>query len=180
MKKRSFFNNLWSFFDAREKILNNLKSRIFTIKDLDKIPPAKLAPEPVPVPELAPEPKPATGPEPAPTPGPTKHKTPKLKLHKKFDDKNKTDEKDIIDKMFWNCFKHHRPSFLFSRKDLLKAKQGKNNQLINNINFSLIHLRYAVIGNKVCENENPNNIIDIVEKNFNLNKQQKRRGPEKY
>ena len=69
---------------------------------------------------------------------------------------------------------------MFSRKDLLKAKQGKNNQLINNINFSLIHLRYAVIGNKVCENENPNNIIDIVEKNFNLNKQQKRRGPEKY
>ena len=37
--ERSFFSsNLGLLFNAREKVLNNFKSRLFPIKNLDKIP----------------------------------------------------------------------------------------------------------------------------------------------
>ena len=42
------------------------------------------------------------------------------------------DEKDINDKIFWNYFKYKNPSFY--GKDLIRAKQDKNEQLVNNIN----------------------------------------------
>ena len=53
------------------------------------------------------------------------------------------------------------PSFL--AKDLIRAKQCKNELLVNNINDELIDLRNVII-KKIPENENPNEIVDIVEK----------------
>ena len=41
----------------------------------------------------------------------------------------------------------------------------------------MIHLRNAVNKNPIPENENPDEVIDIVEKNFNFNKQQRGKGP---
>ena len=39
--------------------------------------------------------------------------------------------KDIADEIFWNYFKYQNPSFL--AKDLTRAKQANNDQLVNNI-----------------------------------------------
>ena len=43
--------------------------------------------------------------------------------------------------MFWNYFKYQNPSFLV--KNLIRAKQAKNEQLVNNINDEFVHLRNA-------------------------------------
>ena len=40
------------------------------------------------------------------------------------------DGKDINDEIFWNYFKYQNPSFL--PKDLIRATQAKNEQLVNN------------------------------------------------
>ena len=53
------------------------------------------------------------------------------------------DEKNINDEIFWNYFKHQNPSFL--AKDLIRAKQTINEQLVNNINDALIDLRNDII-----------------------------------
>ena len=45
--KRSFLNNTRLFSSAREKILNNFKSKIFQIKNLNKIATLDSAPEPI-------------------------------------------------------------------------------------------------------------------------------------
>ena len=42
-----------------------------------------------------------------------------------------------------NFFKYENPFFL--AKDLIRAKQAKNVQLVNNINDELIDLRNAII-----------------------------------
>ena len=60
--------------------------------------------------------------------------------------------KYINDEIFWNYFK-------------LKAK---NERLVNNVNDGLNDLRKVVIRKEILENENPNKIIDIVEKNATL------------
>ena len=52
-------------------------------------------------------------------------------------------EKDINDEIFWNYFKYQNPSFL--AKNLIRAKQAKNEQLVNNINDEFISLRNVVI-----------------------------------
>ena len=80
---------------------------------------------------------------------------------------------DKIEEIFWNYFKYQNPSFL--AKDLIRAKQDKNEQLINNINDQLIHLRNAFIEKKILENENPIK-ADIVERIREFNKQQKLKG----
>ena len=63
------------------------------------------------------------------------------------------DEEDINDENFQN------PSFL--AKDLIRSKQFKIEQLVNNINDELINLRNIMIRKEIPENENPNKIIDI-------------------
>ena len=85
-------------------------------------------------------------------------------------DKIIADKKDISDEIFWNYFKYQNPSFL--AKDLIRAKQEKNEQLVNNINDQLIDLRNAFIEKKILENENPIK-VDIVERIPEFNKQQK-------
>ena len=82
------------------------------------------------------------------------------------------DEKDTNDEIFWNYFKYQKPSF--SAKDLIRVKQSKNEQLINNINDELIYLRNPIIKKEIPENEDP--IVDIVEKTLDLNKKQKGKG----
>ena len=49
------------------------------------------------------------------------------------------DEKVINNEIFSNYFKYQNPSFL--EKDLISAKQNKNEKLVNNINNGLINLR---------------------------------------
>ena len=66
-------------------------SRLFPVKNLDKIPTRK------PTPELATE--------------PTKRKKSKLKLQQKFMNKIIADEKDINDEVFWNYFKYQNHRF---------------------------------------------------------------------
>ena len=70
-----------------------------------------------------------------------------------------------------NYFKYQNPSFL--AKDLIRATQAKNEQLVNNVNDGLIDLMSAIIRKEIPENENPNKIIDIVEKILDFNKQQR-------
>ena len=52
------------------------------------------------------------------------------------------DKKDISHEIFWNYFKYQDPSLL--AKDLIRAKQAANEQLVNNINDVLIDLRKAI------------------------------------
>ena len=75
------------------------------------------------------------------------------------------DEEDINDENFQN------PSFL--AKDLIRSKQFKIEQLVNNINDELINLRNIMIRKEIPENENPNKIIDIVEKIHDFQRQPK-------
>ena len=55
-------------------------------------------------------------------------------------------------------------------KKLIRAKQAKNEQLVNDINDKLIGLRNAIIKNEIPENENPNKLVDIIEKMLDFNK----------
>ena len=55
-------------------------------------------------------------------------------------------------------------------KKLIRAKQAKNEQLVNDIDDKLIDLRNAIIKNEIPENENPNKIVGIVEKILDFNK----------
>ena len=54
---------------------------------------------------------------------------------------------------------------MFLAKTLIRAKQAKNEQLVNNINDELINLRDAIIKKEIPENENIDKIVDIDEKN---------------
>ena len=81
------------------------------------------------------------------------------------------EEKDINDKIFWKYSKYQNPSFL--TKYLIRAKQVKNKQLVNNRTDELIDLRNTINKKELSENENPNKIVDIVEKIINFDKQQK-------
>ena len=70
--------------------------------------------------------------------------------------------------IFWNYFKYQNPSFL--AKDLIRATQGKNEQLVNNVNDGLIDLRNTIIRKETPENLNQNKVLEIVEKTFYFNK----------
>ena len=47
---------------------------------------------------------------------------------------------------------------------------------MNSVNDGLIDLRSAIIRKEIPESENPNKIVDIVEKNLDFNEQQKGNG----
>ena len=71
-------------------------------------------------------------------------------------------------------FKYQNPSFL--AKDLIRATQAKNEQLVNNVNDGLIDIRNAIIRKEIPENENSKKVVNIVEKILDFNKQQKGKG----
>ena len=56
------------------------------------------------------------------------------------------EEKDTNDEIFWNYFKYQNPSIL--AKDLIRATQAKNQQLVNNVNDGLIDLKTAINSKK--------------------------------
>ena len=62
-------------------------------------------------------------------------------------------KKDINDEIFSNYFKYQNPSLL--ARDLIKATQAKNEQLVNNVNDGLIDLRKAINKIELSKNENP-------------------------
>ena len=64
------------------------------------------------------------------------------------------DKKDVNNDIFWKHSKYQNPSFL--AKNVIKAKQPKNEQLVNNIDDGLIDL----IEKKFLKMKIP--IIDIV------------------
>ena len=59
----------------------------------------------------------------------------------------------------------------FSAKDLLKTKQVKNNQIVNQAIYSINELKNAVI-----RKQNLNKIISVVEKIINFNNKLKDKG----
>ena len=52
----------------------------------------------------------------------------------------------------------------------------KNGETIKHINNALIELKNSINRNEISKNENPEKIVDIVEKNLDFNKQQKGKG----
>ena len=64
-------------------------------------------------------------------------------------------------------FKYQSPSFL--AKDLHKASQARNEQIVNQVNDALIDLWNAVDKKEIAENENPDKGINIVEKILDIN-----------
>ena len=152
LEKKSFLNNLGLLFSAREKVFNNFKSRLFPVKNLDKIPTSEPAAEP------------------AADKTPTKNKRSKLKIKLEFI----ANEKDINYEIFWDYFKYQNPSFL--AKDLIRATPDKNEQIVNNVNDGFIDLRNDINRKENPENENPKKVVEIVQKVLDFNKQQKGKG----
>ena len=58
----------------------------------------------------------------------------------------------------------------------IKPIKDKNEQIANQVNDALIGIRNAINKKITPENENPDKLIDIVEKIVHFNKQQKGRG----
>ena len=80
-------------------------------------------------------------------------------------------KKDFNNEIFWDYFKYKNLSFL--AKVLIRATQDKHEQLVNNVNVRLIELRNSIIRKEIPENENPNKIVDIIERALDFSKQQK-------
>ena len=103
------------------------------------------------------------------TPGvatePAKRRKSKLKMQQEFMNKIIANEKDINIEIFCKYFKYQNLSFL--AKYLIRATQAKTEQLVNSVNDGLIDLRSAIIRKEIPESENPNKIVDIVEKKGN-------------
>ena len=85
------------------------------------------------------------------------------------------DEKDIKDETFRKYFDYQNLPCLV--KDIIRAKQAKHEQLVNNINDELIDSRSRIIKNKILQNENPDKIVDIVEQVLDCYKQQENLTP---
>ena len=66
-----------------------------------------------------------------------------------------SDESNINNKIFSECFKYRNPSYLF--KDLYYAGKTRNKKIVNNANNALIELRNAVNREKIPNNNNPEN-----------------------
>ena len=80
-------------------------------------------------------------------------------------------EKGISSEIFNECFQYRNPSCLI--KDLIKSNQSKNKQIVKQTINSINELRNSIIKKEIPKNENPNKIINIVEKIPEFNNQQK-------
>ena len=72
-----------------------------------------------------------------------------------------------MNEILWNYFKSQNPLLL--AKDLIRANQDKNGQVVSNINNGVIGLRNDINGNKIPENENWSKIVHIGEKMLEFN-----------
>ena len=72
-------------------------------------------------------------------------------------------------------FKGHsfNHTLLFLAKELYNRNQNVNDEIFKDISDSLIELKKDINTKQFPKNENPNKIVDIVEKILNFNKQQK-------
>ena len=82
-------------------------------------------------------------------------------------------EININTETFIEYFKYQNLSFV--AKDLYSVSKNINKQIVNQVNDYLIDFRNAVNNRKTPENENPNKVIDIIEKILDFNKQQEGR-----
>ena len=147
-------------FSIREKVLKSFKSRLFRRKNLDKIPTPEPAAEPTP--EVATEPTEAT---------PTKHMKSRLKFHQEFMNEIIADQKDEKNEIFLDYFMYQNPLLLV--KDLIGAKQNKNEKLVNNIKSRLTDLRSYINRKEILDNRNPKKVVDIAEEILDFDKQKK-------
>ena len=94
-----------------------------------------------------------------------------LKLPDEFLNKIITEEKNIYDQIFREYFDYQSASFFV--KDLYVEKQNKNEIIVKYLAESLIDLRNSINSKEIPGNENPIKAVNIVEKIFDFNKQQK-------
>ena len=95
-------------------------------------------------------------------------------MQQEFKNEIIADEKYINDQIFWNYVKYQNPLFLVN--DLIRVKKYKIMKLVNNVNDGMNDLINATIRKEIPENENPKKVVNIVEKIFDFNKQQKAKG----
>ena len=95
-------------------------------------------------------------------------------MQQEFKNEIIADEKYINDQIFWNYVKYQNPLFLVN--DLIRVKKDKIMKLVNNVNDGMNDLINATIRKEIPENENPKKVVNIVEKIFDFNKQQKAKG----
>ena len=79
----------------------------------------------------------------------------------------RNDKENINSGIFREYFRYQNPSFL--AKDLLKANQIKNHEIVNQAFYSVNELRNPFIRKEIPENENRNKTICIVEKVLSFN-----------
>ena len=111
--------------------------------------------------------------EPESEPEPSRAKT-KRQLHQKFINEIRNCGKIRNEQIFKEYFFYRTPLFLV--KELYNSNQNINDEIVKHINDTLIELKTRCYQKKNIENENPNRIVDIVEKILNFNKQQKGKG----
>ena len=86
----------------------------------------------------------------------------------------KNDENNINEQIFKDYLGYRSPSFLV--KDLCKSDQSKSDTTVKYINESLTDLRNSINNEEITENENPEKLVNIVEKILDFNKQKKGKG----
>ena len=75
------------------------------------------------------------------------------------------------EQIFKEYFFYRTPLFLV--KELYNSNQNINDEIVKHINDTLIELKTRYYQKEIIENENPNRIVDIVEKILNFNKNRK-------
>ena len=82
-------------------------------------------------------------------------------------------KKNMNTEIFNEYFKYQNSLYLL--EDLCYTYKTENEKIIHTVNDALIELRNTVITKKKPKNENPEEVINIVEEILNFNKQQKRK-----
>ena len=80
-------------------------------------------------------------------------------------------EKGISIEIFNEYFGYQNPSFL--AKDLIKNDQSKNKQIVKQTVDSINELKNSILKKEIPKNENPNKMMDIVEKTLEFINPQK-------
>ena len=95
-------------------------------------------------------------------------------MREEFLNKTINEEKNINEQIFRNYLLYQTPSYL--TKVLYDRDEIKNNEIIKNINNGMIELRNSINSKEILENENPEKVVNIVEKIIDFNKTQKSKG----
>ena len=95
-------------------------------------------------------------------------------MREEFLNKTINEEKNINEQIFRNYLLYQTPSYL--TKVLYDRDEIKNNEIIKNTNNGMIELRNSINSKEILENENPEKVVNIVEKIIDFNKTQKSKG----